>query len=915
MYFVLLLTLLYIQRLPAEPLFQSNNASLFIKDSLLFEVKNRPRMASAITTLHQPISLEELFALVQQHTTLSYYLNETCEMIMRHYVNDFAISHYTDAKEVGGIPVNRNTRELFTSTHRLVQPASLEQPLEKHEKRGLKFYNTVQTQLKKPLKMYEVINRTPQTEYDSVRACEKAGMMLPEPITDQEIADLSYFLMTKSLPETFLGVTFDIKTMQNRFTYKGHSVSAQNIPIMENRTMNYKGELINLELTRDDYETKFTLTNSRYLKIWTVPEEYRMFGKTNSDQPISSQSTKVHNSPHKAPIICEYIETVEERTKELKNKELEAKNSHEICQTAHTIVRETIENMLEEINKMLHQNGLIAANNERPKRQLANLATALIPAVSSAIPSIMTLFSPSTIKDTYTQYQKEKKFGLTESAIREQGRRLAEQAKHLKEIDIQVDDTIREQTYLKWAVQETRERVTVLEKYREIDQHILAIIALNQHLERSLDRLIDEINQMFREIQSGLIPQRLRPQIQEYLQGKGFTTSDIILQDHDPILVQKEVYNRTIHIYITFEEGQDIWDLFQITPLPIYVDGKQYRRYLTYNHVLVDKEQQHFAVISEQDSIDCMQTLCDKATIRREVLDDECGVICLVDKQADSNCPIVEEKVEPFFVNTEHGIAYTVPEETKARASCSDRNDIAGVDAEFTLKDVGIIHLPPGCDLIIKRPLVKMKGPLSPIYRSFTGVKNVYVNRNSDHIRMEIHKFPELLTQTAQETIWKAMKDKINTTGWMLIGTVTVLIILVIAIYIASGGSIYHLYKKLKQIALRTRDIKEKVETELETFNKMTKELNEAEKQKTRTEVNEDYIEMSRAVSLYDTPRRSTGGLYATHIPQSRPLRQILERQEVSPPPARNRRIEVRPTLHMVALCGEEEPLNTQPRN
>lgn len=216
-----------------------NNQSLFIKDSLLFELKNRPLISNQITTLQQSYSIHGLFQSLEQHQQLGHLLNETCIMIPNHYT----VSQGERLKEL-----------------RLVHDT------------GSKIYNPYK-QNPDALPPYHMVRKIPETEYMAKYLCQQAGMKMPEPKNAEEVQLLAYFLKQNDVMDTFIGVTFDIKTMRNVLTTTGIPIEAKLYNGMpKEKIISPRGDIIKLDYTVDDFGAKFTVTDTGYIKYWGTPE-------------------------------------------------------------------------------------------------------------------------------------------------------------------------------------------------------------------------------------------------------------------------------------------------------------------------------------------------------------------------------------------------------------------------------------------------------------------------------------------------------------------------------------------------------------------------------------------------------------------------------------------------------------------
>lgn len=789
------------------------NETLFIKDSLLFEIKNRPYVATQLTILHQPFSLKSLYDALDNHSALAQRFNESCYFIEQ---------KYTDSQ--GG-----RKEEKPDQQHRML------------------YGNKNQDEIILP--KYKVVTYHDHTEYQARQMCKEKNMKLPEPITDIEMEELGQFLKENKVNESFIGMIFDIKSMKNLYPTSGKTF--QKDAFLKRKMHTNEGKYLDPFMQQDDFNAKYTVNDKGEMTRWSLPsstpgldngliEKLRYQGKLELSKYLRQT---------KKPVVCEYKKNPTERKNELIKEELEMLNTYNTCKAAGQILRNTNARIHRKLDKTLEDFGLKKVYRE--KRQWLQLAAAVLP----------TLISPSGIVNTYSRLQTANQIRQREKAIQMNSQKIRSQARDLEMIQFEGNKLKREQQNLRWALDKTNEKLHTLEQYKELDQNILSVIATNQHLEIGIIQLISELREFLKDTQNNRIPAKMRSTVQKYIQEKGIRPEAIILRKDNPILIEKTLINDTINIFVTFEEGQDRWDLFEITPMPIYIDGKQYRKQLQYKNILVDKDQQQFAILTEEENTECLQSVCSQGKVRREVLDDKCGIICLVGQKADQKCPTTEEVVEPYFVNTQKGVAYAVPEPVIARASCKDEMDKAGVDKEVSLEQLGILHLPPGCDLIITRPFIKMIGPLSQIIRRNSQISTSNETPSLKKINLDKHQFTGSITHEVKEKLIQTVKNRMNNTIWALIVTLIVVGTLLITLCTLSGWSVIVLVKRWRKIKESTKELKEKLISEIDTFSFMAGYRKPPEQNEIVPEVDADYIEMraqNMKICSKPTARRSS---------------------------------------------------------
>lgn len=759
--FIIIFLLLNIVQSKAPPALDGSG-EIFIKDALLFELKARPYLASQITILHQPLSLTSLDKLMTDHSEMAIFLNETCEMIAQHYT----VSQ--------GARVTRQT-------------------LNRHR--------------------YVVLDKEKHSQYRSEQMCIRNQMRLPEPTTDREIRELATFLKKNSITATFIGTTYDIRSRRNYFTTKGIPFSDEIFKDTRISSGRNNNVIPKLYYQSDDYTARLTVLAEGEIKIYHGPQTQGIDSKLIETLHHKGNGEELqYKHMRRESVVCE-IPPGDSETKNSGNEYFRQKNTITLCKTANKVIADSAQRTKTMLTNTTQMYGL-EWDNSRTKRIVGLLA--------KVVPS---LFSPSILLDIFNQYKTDKRLDQHDQAISNNNERIIEQAKEMDKLSIHTEEIEREQQALKTSLRQTRDRVRQLEQLREIDQTLITALALNQNLESGIINAINELKEFLSQVQENKIPHKMLRPIAEYLEGKGLPTQALSLGKDRPILLDRKVRNRTIHLYATFIEGQNKWDLFEITPLPIQSKGKQYKRRIPYTHVLVDRQQKQFSILNEEETKHCQNNVCDKGNIRKQVINDQCGIISLVGEPTNKDCPKIEETSEAFFKNTEHGIVYVVPKKLQARASCINERDLAGIDKEITLVNTGLIKLPPGCDLVVNRPSITMKGPLPQIFRTYNGLVMKLVNDTTKLISEKKNSTLSTLEEKTRGKLSEIVKEKVKKIMITLTIVCVIIGIIILMIFISQGSSIFLVYRRISRVKNRALDIKKRVLDDINSLSQTTSAL------------------------------------------------------------------------------------------
>ena len=286
---------------------------------------------------------------------------------------------------------------------------------------------------------------------------------------------------------------------------------------------------------------------------------------------------------------------------------------------------------------------------------------------------------------------------------------------------------------------------------------------------------IEELDDTLQSLAHNQIPGRFLNGIRDF-----FTRSDnghtaTRLKEEDPISVEPEVEDeKTLHVLMTFQQGQEKWKLIQVIPLPTYEKGYQELIVPTTEYALIDREGSKYIPLTKIQAQDCKTEVCAQTAPMESVRDDPCTMKHYREEiDITSECQIEVTKAKPMFKTTDIGIIYAVPSRIKVKIVCSEEEEGS---QDKDLEGKGLIRLPPGCELVMLHPYMKVAGPITHTIESLD--ENYNSTRWNNHLQQQrgIHYNLTKVTQRefsqAKEEIDQEMYISVLVTGIVLTGLI-----------------------------------------------------------------------------------------------------------------------------------------------
>jgi hypothetical protein len=206
----------------------------------------------------------------------------------------------------------------------------------------------------------------------------------------------------------------------------------------------------------------------------------------------------------------------------------------------------------------------------------------------------------------------------------------------------------------------------------------------------------------------------------------------------------------------------------------------------------------------------CLSGVCPVRHVLREIKDDKCGVIALVDLPYHDDCPVAFGTVDPIFIQNVNGLVYSVPHGITARLSCKGKWDRAGDEGVHLLEGIGVVSIPNGCDLLIDKPEITLQGPVFEVFRSITSLDIIQTSFDSVQWAARAIDLSHNLTQVTQKWITNTVKER-TWTFYLMVVTVTLVLSIVVCLIAVKLICVAKSYRKWKY---SFKDFKELIQSE-----------------------------------------------------------------------------------------------------
>lgn len=577
---------------------------------------------------------------------------------------------------------------------------------------------------------YRLIFKQPVSKYQAQKMCEVHNMKLPEPLVDQELVELGQYIALCGVEQVYLGTFFDQATHTHRFIQDGRAL----VTMFETPVISTTVELSKepWKVLTDDSNLKFLVTFKGELRIDPMAETSKAMSRLR-EQPLGYwhiQKEEYKREPSDVlkaearPVVCEkvvkpsYIHP-EESTSLHYNQPYGLNSISTHCEELTHRIRFSRAQAVDKLLSLLMDFGL----------EVEPISVAAIKVKQKRAKRFAVLAIAKLGWDMYNSYVTEKRFRRIEQQIAIDKTQLIAHTKellqHSNQLSVLTSDVQRLEAVQKEilsALKMVSEEIVLIKYTQLLDQVLLHTSSLLSQAEINIATALQELTDVLTSAAQSQIPRNFVRAIRHYLEIKDKPVETLQQRKTSPIGIYPVVEDYKIHLFASFLEGKDRFDLYEVIPLPYFKDGLSYRRTINYNFALVDSRQAYYTPLTSLEAKECETGICTVKRTAHRTSDDKCGVVALSDIRMDPKCPFEEGIEEPFLRHTPQGLLYAVPRPITGRLSCLDELDVPGREGTVVLKEMGMISIPPGCSIISDAPFLDVPGPPRKIIRKMEGL-------------------------------------------------------------------------------------------------------------------------------------------------------------------------------------------------
>ena len=647
---------------------------------------------------------------------------------------------------------------------------------------------------------YVLITRATMYPYEAEQVCLKNGMTLPDLNLETDSTHLVQFLLRTGIDDVALSTHFSLKTHRNFMKNSGTPITRKYFP-----SIHIEGEY-DLDSYSDDWNAVYKLNRQGHLVVYNYPVYYyRPHPFSTLRGKVSHKELKEADKNAQTVVICQKKRS-SSSTEQVQKTE---KSTHlrDRCDASRSLAEQSSERMRRRIQQELASFGLTLHFDKVRSKRVVGTALSLL--------GKGLLRLPFMAWDLYSDYKQGKEIDHNKERIRENAMHILRNSDRLDNVQIQISALDKEQNMIKQSLRLLEQKVSALQFDVELQQTLLTINDFIGQQEMQIYLALNDLTSILNAVQRETLPSQMLPSIEKYLNEKGIKGDVLFLRKEQPIILDKQIHEAQITLYAIFEEGDldKVWDLYKLTPVPIFKGKRQLVRQIPYQYALIDKDQTSFSPVTELEAHQCKRGICPHGNEIRSIHNDPCGVRSIISNKDIKNCLAKEEKAMPFFVQTEYGIAYSVPEKLKGRLICDGNKDRSGVDGDVILEAYGIMTIPQGCDLKIESIGLRLQGPL---LHSFYNVDELSITEISD-----IDEISEFLNEAIDVTneraklITSPMTSQIKYLKWVGYIVLIVLCTLIVLIAISYGFQSYRFCTRFQRYKKNVLDFKDTMATDM----------------------------------------------------------------------------------------------------
>ena len=188
--------------------------------------------------------------------------------------------------------------------------------------------------------------------------------------------------------------------------------------------------------------------------------------------------------------------------------------------------------------------------------------------------------------------------------------------------------------------------------------------------------------------------------VQDAQKKKGLTLSDNLADVKTTASIED---NKIVFYFeIPIKDPKKQFNLYTVTPLPVFIDNTTYLPHLDSNHIAFNKDGDKFTTLTDVQLIACLDKppRCHSYTA---ITPTRSGASCVATSYiTDSQvCPLVPTGATPSprFYFFDNALIYSTPVETSIYIVCHSLSDSQSKDQTMTLSGFGIQEIAPGCSL------------------------------------------------------------------------------------------------------------------------------------------------------------------------------------------------------------------------
>ena len=764
-----------------------DDGNLIVSEGMAFQLLGQPYLVSQQTILHQPYSYEEVYTILEHQMAVSKQLNTACRLMEQ------SVTVGTSKETTKDVNVNTRRMEKFV--------------IAEHGKTSL---------------------------FRAKRICEESGWSLPEPSTLRQLQDLGQFLKQNRVKETFLGVTYDPKTQMNYLTNKGIVMNDQLFPGLTVILTKYgddNEQKFNLTETADDMTAIYLITDEGKIRVkYNAPYHELDHGHLQRTERERGRIAKLDRIRSQlGSVACEkqYVTEPEQSTHSTRLSQALDKCLRLV---AHYQDRRQV--YVGQTRTLLRNYGLTEVLGSTKKTGASRRATLDLTTKEHTAPTtrprdkrgihtmlIKGLPLLSGALGAYGDYRDHKRIKDNTASIQQHREMIEENSLRLDTIGIDVQMIRTEQEVIKAAISDLKSAYSSLEAVQDIDNLLDSVDLNNREIERRIEEVISQLDHTLDCFMDQRIPPAFLRSVETYLESRDLHSDAVELRSHSPVIIDPEVHDRTINIYIIYMEGREQWDLYRLIPLPYFQNGQQNTPQLSYEYALVDPLQTRFAPLTEYQAHECNIGVCQEAQLIKTIEQDDCGINTMIQKTLTSTCPMIEAEEQVFIMAVPIGALYAVPQPIMARLYCDRSIGGPGVESEGLLRGVGTVQIPAGCDLKLDKPTIIIKGAPLKRHRRIDGVKITTLFDPDDLLKNNVRRrFSMNITSDWIEPL----RQEIDTMSLILYLSLAVILILMgIPAYLI-GFKVYRIVQTIRRLKNRTQQSRDMLQA---TVNGVTKDV------------------------------------------------------------------------------------------